>query len=170
MKLTRRTATSIILIVAFFVALAFALSTYTRWVGSGSMVPSLEVGDLVVIQPVSSYSGVHVGDIIVYDPPCSNVGSPIVHRVVNQTNGGFITQGDDRATNPATDQRSGIANGPVTLSCIEGRAVFIVPYIELVSSLPTGWNYAVAVALLLVVILLEFYPRGRAGEETEPPP
>ena len=141
--------------VIFLLVFAFFLLNYTRRVDGKSMWPTLESGDLVVIQPVSM-NDVHIGDIIVYGPPCSSGGSSVIHRVVNGTEGsGFITQGDDRITNPNTDQNSDIANGPITQGCLIGKVVFIVPYIERLASLPYGLNYIIAVFIFLAIIATE---------------
>src|SRR5271167_1028643 len=63
---------------------------------TASMVPTLEVGDLVVVQS-TSYSSIHVGDVIVFARPATTgacTTEVIVHRVVNITAQGLITQGD----------------------------------------------------------------------------
>ena len=152
--------------VLFLIVFAYFLLTYTRRVDGKSMWPTLESGDLVVIQPVSM-NDVHVGDIIVYGPPCSAGGSSVIHRVVDGTEGGgFITQGDDRTTNPYTDQNSYIANGPITQDCLIGRVVFVVPYIERLASLPYGLNYIVAALIFLLLIATELGGR-RAPQPVE---
>ncbi|MDG6915819.1 MAG: signal peptidase I, partial [Nitrososphaerota archaeon] len=65
---------------------------------SKSMVPTLQVGDLVVTAP-QSYSTIHVGQVIVFQEPTSQGTCPnpegltVVHRVVAVTASGLITQG-----------------------------------------------------------------------------
>jgi signal peptidase I len=161
----RKTFIFLVGFVIFLVVFAFALMTYTRRVEEHSMLPTLEQGDLVVIENVPA-SSIRAGDIIVYGGSCSRFldtnGAPIsvIHRVVNVTSSGFITKGDN---NPYTDQAAGIATGPITQSCIEGKVVFVVPYIELLASLPYGLNYVLAVVIILAVILYEI-----GGEKEEP--
>jgi signal peptidase I len=154
--------------VLFLLLFAYFLLNYTRRVDGISMWPTLESGDLVVIQPVSM-SDVHIGDIIVYGPPCATHDFSVIHRVVggNETSG-FITQGDDRITNPNTDQtNSDIANGPITRACLVGKVVFVVPYIERLASLPYGLNYIIVVLILLLIIATELGGR-RAALSAEP--
>ena len=141
--------------VLFLLIFAYLLLNYTRRVDGVSMLPTLESGDLVVIQPVSM-SDVHAGSIIVYGPPCAISDLSVIHRAVagNDTSG-FITQGDDRKTNPSTDQTSGIASRPITQACLIGKVVFIVPYIERLASLPYGLNYIIAVLIFLAIIASE---------------
>ncbi len=167
-----RTSLYAVAFVLFLLIFAYLLLTYTRRVDGISMWPTLESGDLVVIQP-GSMNNVHIGDIIVYGPPCSVEGSSVIHRVVNITEaGGFITQGDDRRTNPNTDQYNNeIARGPITQACLVGRVVFIVPYIERLSSLPYGLNYIIAALIFLAIVVTELGGRrvpqeAGAGEET----
>jgi signal peptidase I len=145
--------------VLFLLLFAYFLLTYTRRVDGMSMWPTLESGDLVVIQPVSM-NDIHIGDIIVYGPPCSVEGSSVIHRVVSGSEGGgFFTQGDDRRTNPDTDQTSDIANAPITQACLIGKVVFIVPYIERLASLPYGLNYIIVVFVFLAIIVTELGER-----------
>ena len=155
-----RTKTSLyaVAFVLFLLVFAYLLLTYTRRVDGISMWPTLESGDLVVIQPVST-NNVRIGDIIVYGPPCSVEGTSVIHRVVSEEGGGFITQGDDRKTNPGTDQTSGIANAPITQVCLIGKVVFVVPYIERLASLPYGLNYIIVVLIFLAIIATELGER-----------
>jgi uncharacterized membrane protein len=97
-----------------------------------------------------------VGDIIVYSGLCSNVGQSVVHRVINVTSGGLITKGDN---NPEPDQfQNQIANGPISQQCLEGKVVYVVPYVELLAyyidqnSLPQWFNYIPSLLILIVVI------------------
>lgn len=163
-----KTSLYAVVFVLLLIVFAYLLLTYTRRVDGISMWPTLESGDLVVIQPVSM-NDVHIGDIIVYGPPCSSTGSSVIHRVVsvaNGTGGGFITQGDDRKTNPGTDQTSGIANRPITQACLIGKVVFIVPYVERLASLPYGLNYVIALLIFLAIIVTELSGK-RVPQEAE---
>ena len=71
-----------------------------------SMVPTLEVGDLVIVHSVP-FDSISVGDVIVFERPSTTGGclsEVIVHRVVEITQAGLITQGDNRQTNPIPDE------------------------------------------------------------------
>ncbi|MDA4121478.1 MAG: signal peptidase I, partial [Thaumarchaeota archaeon] len=80
--------------VVFLLAFAYLELTYTRRVENTSMLPTLEPGDLVVIQG-TSMTDLRLGDIIVYDPPCSSTGVSVIHRVIAFQNGGAVTKGDN---------------------------------------------------------------------------
>ena len=177
---------------AFYVA-AFAVLLFwayfvqadTRRVDGTSMLPTLEGGDLVVIQGVSP-GDVHIGDIIVYGPPCSNTGSSVIHRVVEINSQGLVTKGDN---NPFNDITENIAATPVTADCLQGKVVFVIPYVESLAyyidlhDLPEWLNYIPSIIILIVVmasILLEseeedreknggIAPRKASGAEVENP-
>jgi signal peptidase I len=165
-----RTAAYAAAFVIFLVVVAFALLTYTRRVDGVSMLPTLEEGDLVVIAKVPM-SSIQTGDIIVYSGPCSRVfyngvPAPVIHRVVQNTSLGFITKGDN---NGYTDQSGGIASGPITEDCIEGKVLFVVPYIERLASLPDGLNYVLAGLIIVAVIAYELWgsPKEPKGDEKQ---
>ena len=134
---------------------AFFVQADTRRVDGTSMLPTLEGGDLVVIQSVP-INQIHVGDIIVYNGLCSALGESVVHRVVNITAQGLITKGDNNAR---TDQEFRIAISPITAQCLEGKAVFIIPYVELLAyyvdqnGLPQWFNYIPSIFILIIVII-----------------
>lgn len=57
-----------------------------------SMEPTYQDGDLVIARERATYS---LGDIVVYDAPVDSQFN-VIHRIVQPTSGGFITQGDNR--------------------------------------------------------------------------
>ncbi|MDA4124612.1 MAG: signal peptidase I [Thaumarchaeota archaeon] len=159
----RRTSAYITGFVIFILAFAYLELAYARRVDSTSMLPTLEPGDLVVVQHVS-ISDVRVGDIIIYDPPCSATGYTVIHRVVQIQNTGLITKGDN---NPGTDQFLGIATSPITQDCLSGKVVFVVPYIERLATLPFGTNYILAILIIFAVLYSELSSRGRDKSEED---
>lgn len=144
---------------------AYVTLVYARKVTGSSMYPTLEQGDMVVLTSVP-YSSLKVGDIIVYDPPCSATGNSVIHRVVGMSNDGLITKGDN---NFATDQDAGIATGPITPSCVEGEVVFVVPYFERLAFLPYDANYVLAAVIIVVVLLSELYGSRRDKQTPDVP-
>jgi len=131
---------------------------------SKSMVPTLQIGDLVITESVP-FSSI-VGQVIVYVKPdslgaCN--GETIVHRVVGVASQGLITQGDDRLSNPQPDPWS-----PIPADCVKGVVVLAVPYLGLVSMLiPYPWNYALVGLILLFVFLTELRPSGEGREKAD---
>ena len=164
------TKSNVIYVVAFAVLIfwAYFVQADTRRVDGTSMLPTLEGGDLVIIQSVP-YSSIQAGNIIVYNGLCSALGESVVHRVVAITSRGLITEGDN---NPGTDQSIGVATGPITPQCVEGKVVFVIPYVELLAyyvdqhGLPQWVNYLPSVLILMVVlgaVLLQ--ARGEEGKD-----
>jgi len=148
---------TIIYVAAFAVLLfwAYFVQADTRRVDGTSMLPTLEGGDLVVIQNVP-IKDIQVGNIIVYNGLCSASGLSVVHRVIQITSSdGLITKGDN---NPEPDQYDDeIATGPITQQCLEGKVVFVIPYVELLAyyvdiyGLPQWLNYLPSILILIVV-------------------
>jgi len=136
---------------------------------SKSMVPTLQIGDLVITERVP-FNSIHVGQVIVYQQPtpsgsCPNPGGlTIVHRVVEVTNSGLITQGDDRRTNPLPDEP--YEWPPLPAQCVKGVVALAVPYLGLVSMLiPYPWNYALVGLILVFVFVSELRPAEGAKEK-----
>ena len=167
MKMASKGTVVYVVAIALLLLWAYFVQTDTRRVDGTSMLPTLEGGDLVVIQP-TTVNAVHVGDIIVYNSLCSANGLSVVHRVVAKTTGGnLITEGDN---NPGTDQALGIATGPITQQCLEGKVVFVIPYVELLAyyvdyyGLPQWFNYLPSILILMVV----FFSVLGSDEDEEP--
>ena len=144
---------------------AYFTLVFARKVTGTSMYPTFEEGDMVVVWKVP-YASLKVGDVVVYDPPCSATGASVIHRIVNVGGSGFLTRGDN---NFATDQEAGIATGPVTSECVEGEVVFVVPYLEKLAFLPYGANYALAAIVLILLVISELYGRGKKNEAVTAP-
>jgi signal peptidase I len=141
---------------------AYFTLVYARKVTGTSMYPTLEEGDMVVVVNVP-YSSLKVGDIVVYDPPCSATGNSVIHRVVGVGAGGLLTKGD---ANSVTDQAGNIATGPVTAACIEGEVVFVIPYLEKLAFLPYDVNYMLAAAVVVMLIIGELHRSRKTGQVT----
>lgn len=62
-------------------------------VDGSSMEPTYDNGDLVIARQRPTYD---VGDIVVYDAPI-DAQFNVIHRVVEPTDGGFVTRGDNRS-------------------------------------------------------------------------
>jgi signal peptidase I len=153
-KFVSRGTVLYVIALALLLSWAYFVQADTRRVDGISMLPTLEGGDLVVIQGVP-VSDVHVGDIIVYNNLCSTGGESVVHRVVNITSSGLITKGDNNHYN---DVVSNIAASPIAQQCLEGKVVFVIPYVELLAyyvdqnRLPQWLNYLPSILILMIVI------------------
>ncbi|MEM0034510.1 MAG: signal peptidase I [Desulfurococcus sp.] len=118
----------ILLAVALLFVVSFLQGYRLLVISSGSMTPSLGIGDIIVIEPRSIQS-ISVGDIVAF----SNGVNIIVHRVVNEASDGgcLVTRGD---ANDVNDPLWACSN------TILGRVVFRVPYI--------GYPFLIAVSAI----------------------
>ncbi|PSQ26329.1 signal peptidase I, partial [Halobacteriales archaeon QS_9_67_15] len=71
------------------------------YVETGSMEPTLEPGDGFVAIPAELAGPIDEGDVIVFEAETIQGGGLTTHRVVGETDRGFVTRGD---ANPFTDQ------------------------------------------------------------------
>ncbi|MUV50903.1 signal peptidase I [Haloarcula sp. CBA1122] len=74
------------------------------YVTSGSMSPTLNTGDAFVAVPAPVAGEIERGDVIVFEAVELQGGGLTTHRVVAETDGGYITKGDN---NPFRDQSGG---------------------------------------------------------------
>lgn len=110
----------------------------TAIVVSGSMSPTIEVDDMVIIHREDTYS---CGDIITYKDGMSLV----THRIQEITDDGYIPKGD---ANNTTDET-------VLPDSVVGRVVLEIPKIgKLVSGIRTP--FGMCVILLIGVLLIEY--------------
>lgn len=121
---------------------------------SGSMSGTIEVNDLVICHEKNDYN---VGDIITY---VSESGSLITHRIVSESDAGFITQGDANNTPDRT---------PVCEGDIVGKVVCTVPgigsLIEFMRT-PLGLMCIVFMGLLILAFpsIAEYFEKYRESE------
>ena len=120
---------------------------------SGSMIPVLQVYDIIVIQGHDTFEEVEIGDIIVFDRP-SDHNRVIVHRVVSITNEDpktIRTQGDaNPGSIPGTDF-------PITEEEYIGKVAYIIPqlgYITQILQPPT--NYIIIAVVIGIMIIKQF--------------
>lgn len=98
--------------------LLFGWGSYV--VESGSMEPSIAVGDVVLARPTAPDHKVDVGRVYVFDD-VARPGRLLVHRVVERRDDGdFTTAGDANALTDST---------PLAQSGIRAQAILLAPYV-----------------------------------------
>jgi len=132
-------------------------------VASGSMLPELQVYDVLVVQGHVLFEDVQIGDIIVFDRP-SGHDRVIVHRVVSITDDDprtLRTKGDNNvASIPGTDF-------PITEREYIGTVQFNIPQIGYVTQIlkpPT--NYVLIALVIGVMIVKEIFKRKKEQKLT----
>ncbi len=104
---------------------------------SGSMEPTLNVNDIIIVRGAESYD---INDIVVYD----DGRELIVHKVIEKNGDMLTTKGD----------ANNIADDPISAEAVKGKVAFSIPYAGLaVKALqsPVG----IIVIILTAVLLTE---------------
>lgn len=96
--------TVVVVILAFVIGQLLGQPVLLSFVETGSMEPTIEAGDGFVAIPPELAGSLGEGDVIVFEAETIEEGGLTTHRIVGETDNGFITQGD---ANPFTDQDSG---------------------------------------------------------------
>jgi signal peptidase len=158
-----QTAIMIILMVAivfgFWYGCKLALNTdYPALaVVSESMLPTLNVGDIIIVQGVSPdqvYANYTTGDIIVYKSP-SNPTRLIVHRAVYKEN----TTGSYRFTTKG-DNNAG-SDTPFSETCVVGKVIARIPYVGnfvlLVNAIGNFYYFIIILIIIINIVLSLFF-------------
>jgi signal peptidase len=98
------------------------------YVETGSMSPTMEPGDGFVAVPAAVTDDPEPGDVIVFQAEEIQGGGLTTHRVVAETDRGYVTRGDD---NPFTDQDGGeppVKDAQIVAEALRiGGSVVVVP-------------------------------------------
>lgn len=148
-------------------------------VASGSMKPTLNIGDLIIVQGLQNYADINAapapsGTIIVFHKPSDD--ELIVHRAINSMdeNGTwfFQTRGDANGT-PDYWIGNGTMNGWISQGLLVGKVIAVVPWvgnIPLFIRTPSG--LLLIVLLFLVILFIEYVPvlskRSKTETKAEP--
>jgi len=150
-----------VIIIWIGLQLAFGTENPFYVVASGSMIPELQVYDVLVVQGHVPFEDIKIGDIIVFDRPTGH-DRVIVHRVVAITDDSpktIRTKGDNNvASIPGTDF-------PITEREYIGKVEYKIPQIGYVTQIlkpPT--NYILIVLVIGVMIVKEIIKRRNVKE------
>jgi signal peptidase len=143
MKIFVRTVLIILGLIVVTLAFVFFSPDYAIYfVRSESMVPAINLGDMVIAGPAGT---IKPGDIITYE-----LGKNLItHRVLSVDGDTLITRGD---ANEDPDPR------PVQLSQVKSRYLFKIPYVGYLSAFVRtrlGWFLTIilpAIALVAFII------------------
>jgi len=132
-------------------------------VASGSMIPELEVYDVLIVQGHEPFEDVEKGDIIVFNRP-SDHDRVIVHRVVSIMNDDpktLRTKGDaNPASIPGTDF-------PITEEEYIGKVVYTLPQVGYVTQLlKPPINYVIIALVIGVMIVKQITKKKKQKELT----
>lgn len=157
-------------VIVFASVSKIALGLYTPMVAveSGSMIPHIQIGDIIFVESVDRTEIItnkagkkldyksfdEYGDVILYKPRGIEETTPIIHRAMYFVNksepmwpggplaphAGYITKGDNSKTNAAFDQQGSISPGlPIKKEWVIGKAIFTrIPLLGCISLIPRG--------------------------------
>lgn len=139
-------------VVVIWVGLQVAFGTQNPFyvVASGSMVPVLQVYDVLIVQGHEPFEDIQVGDIIVFNRP-SGHDRVIVHRVaaiIDDEPKTIRTKGDaNPASIPGTDF-------PITKEEYIGKVAYTIPQIGYVTQLlKPPMNYIIIVIVIGIMVV-----------------
>lgn len=151
-------------VVAIWFGLQLAFGTQNPFyvVSSGSMIPVLQVYDVLVVQGHVPFADIQVGDIIVFNRP-SGHDRVIVHRVADILDDNpktIRTKGDANPSSiPGTDY-------PLTEEEYIGKVVYVVPQIGYITRVLTPpINYIIIAVIIAIMIVKQYYGKSKK----EPP-
>ena len=142
----------------FGLQLAFGTQNPFYVVSSGSMIPVLEVYDVLVVQGHVPFADIQVGDIIVFNRPNGH-DRVIVHRVADILDDNpktIRTKGDANPSSiPGTDY-------PLTEEEYIGKVVYVVPQLGYITRVLTPpINYIIIAVIVGVMIVKQYYKKDK---------
>ena len=152
-----------VLVIWFGLTLAFGTQNPFYVVASGSMIPELEIYDVLIVQGHEPFEDLEIGDIIVFNRP-SDHNRVIVHRVVSIIDDDpktLRTQGDaNPASIPGTDF-------PITEEEYIGKVVYTLPQVGYVTQLlKPPINYVIIAVVIGVMVVKQITKRKKEKKIT----
>lgn len=130
-------------------------------VSSGSMIPNLNIFDVIVVQGHVSFDQLKIGDIIVFNRPDGH-DKVIVHRVAEILNKDPLvirTKGDaNPGSIPGTDF-------PITKGDYIGKVVYVIPQIGYVTRILTPPINYIIIAVIIGIMLVKQFGKPKSGTE-----
>ncbi len=127
-------ATAVIVVVSLVVGQYLGQPVLLSFVETGSMQPTLDPGDGFLAIPAPLAGSIGTGDVVTFDAQEIEGGGLTTHRVVEETDRGYVTQGDD---NPFTDQDGGepiVQDADIVAKAFTvGGSVVVIPHLGTVA-------------------------------------
>ncbi len=152
-----------VLVIWFGLTLAFGTQNPFYVVASGSMIPELEVYDVLIVQGHEPFEDLEIGDIIVFNRP-SDHNRVIVHRVVSVTDDDPITLRTKGDANPASIPGTDF---PITEEEYIGKVVYTLPQVGYVTQLlKPPINYVIIAVVIGVMVVKQITKRKKEKKIT----
>jgi signal peptidase len=128
-------------------------------VSSGSMVPNLNVNDILVVRDGDSFKDLKVGDIIVFDRP-DGADRVIVHRVAEIFDD---SEGNHQIIRTKGDANDGSIPGtdfPIREDDYIGKVAYVIPGAGVVTKiLSPPVNYIIIAAIIALMVVTQISKR-----------
>ena len=125
---------AVVVVLSLIVGQLLGQPVLLSFVETGSMQPTLDPGDGFVAVPAALVGDVGVGDVVTFDAQEIEGGGLTTHRVVEETERGYVTRGDN---NPFTDQDGGepvVQDADVVAVALSvGGSVVVIPHLGTVA-------------------------------------
>lgn len=150
-----------------WLGLRFAFGTNNPFyvVSSGSMVPTLNVNDVLVVKGgTSSFGNLKVGDIIVFNKPAGD-DRVIVHRVA----GIYTTTQGESIIRTKGDANPGSIPGvdfPIRVHDYIGKVAYVIPGVGLITKVISPPVNYIIIAVILAILLFNRVGGGKKDTET----
>jgi len=133
----------------FSLLLVFGTDNPFYVVSSGSMIPELEIYDVIVVEGNTPFEEIKIGDIIVFDRP-SGHDRVIVHRVVSITDDDPFTIRTKGDANPASIAGTDF---PITKEEYIGKVEYRIPQVGYITQiLNPPVNYIIIAIIIGIMI------------------
>ena len=153
-----------IAVIVIWIGLQAAFGTQNPFyvVASGSMIPALEVYDIIVIQDNQPFEEVQVGDIIVFDRP-SDHNRVIVHRVESILSEDPLTVRTQGDANPSFIRGT---DYPITEEEYIGKVAYVIPQVGYITQiLKPPMNYIIIAIVIGIMIIKQFTGKKKEVED-----
>ena len=153
-----------IAVIVIWIGLQAAFGTQNPFyvVASGSMIPALEVYDIIVIQGHQPFEEVQVGDIIVFDRP-SDHNRVIVHRVESILSEDPLTVRTQGDANPSFIRGT---DYPITEEEYIGKVAYVIPQVGYITQiLKPPMNYIIIAIVIGIMIIKQFTGKKKDVED-----
>ena len=128
-------------------------------VSSGSMVPNLNVNDILVVRDGNSFQDLKVGDVIVFDRP-DGADRVIVHRVAEIFDD---SEGNHQIIRTKGDANDGSIPGtdfPIREDDYIGKVAYVIPGAGVVTKiLSPPVNYIIIAAIIALMVVTQISKR-----------
>ena len=154
-----------VVLIWFAVKVVFNVDNPFYVVSSGSMIPVLNIGDILLVKDGNTFDTLKIGDIIVFNRP-EGGDRVIVHRIIDMSNRFgekiIITKGDaNQGLIPGTDF-------PIREKDYIGTVAYVVPKIGLVLKyLNPPVNYFIIAGIVGILIYTNFRKRNDEKDKIE---